>query len=62
MGNWKAFRTTSGALTDLKVTAQKKFLTLSYISCFRHDSAVTVTEQITDSKSQKKKLFKDKPL
>jgi len=44
MGKWKAFRTRSGALTDITVTAQMKFLSLSYISCFRHDSAVTVTE------------------
>jgi len=55
MVNWKAFRTTNGALTDLTVTAQTNFLSLSYVSYFRNDSAVTVTDKIIESKRKKKK-------
>jgi len=34
----------NGDFTDLMVTKQTKFLSLSYVSYFRHDSAVNVTE------------------
>ena len=53
MDNWKAFRTTHGALTERAFTTQMKFLSLSDVSYFRHHSALTVTEQITESKRKK---------